>query len=75
MPDPVHADLLRPYPGEMPAEAVPQVVIAAVGDAAAVAVAQQLPVGGRVTIPGVPEQGGHEGGGDWLPPDGHPGKY
>jgi hypothetical protein len=34
-----------------------------------------LPVGGRVTIPGVPEQGGHEGGGDWLPPDGHPGKY
>ena len=32
MPDPVHADL-RPYPGERPAEAVPQ-VIAAVGDAA-----------------------------------------
>ncbi len=54
----------------MPAEAVSQVVVAAVGDAAAVAVAQQLPVRWRVAFPGVPEQGGHEGGRDWLPPDG-----
>src|ERR1017187_9724239 len=44
VPDPVHADLLRPYPGERPAEALPQVVIAAVGNAAGVAVAPQLPV-------------------------------
>ena len=54
----------------MPAEAVPQVVVAAVGDAAAVAVAQQLPVRRRAAFPGVPEQGGHEGGRDRLPPDG-----
>ena len=58
-PDPVHADLLCPYPGQVAAEAVPQVVVAAVGDAAAVAVAQQLPVGWRVALVGVPEQGGH----------------
>src|SRR5260370_31370522 len=31
VPDPVHADLLCPYPGEMPAEALPQVVISAGG--------------------------------------------
>ena len=62
VPDPVHADLLRPYPGQVPAEAVPQVVVAAGGDAAAGAVAQQLPVGGRVTFPRVLEEGGHEGG-------------
>ena len=54
----------------MPAEAVPQVVVAAVGDRAAVAVAQQLPVRWRVAFPGVPEQRGHEGGRDRLPPDG-----
>jgi hypothetical protein len=66
----VHADLLRAHPGQVPAEAVPQVVVAAVGDAAAVAVAQQLPVRWRAAFPGVPEQGGHQGGRDWLPPDG-----
>ena len=70
VPDPVHADLLRPYPGQVPAEAFQQVVIAAVGDAAAGAVAQQLPVRWRVAFSGVPEQGGHEGGRNWLPPDG-----
>jgi hypothetical protein len=43
----VHADLLRPYPVEMSAEAFPQVVVAAVGDAAAVAVAQRTNAPGQ----------------------------
>jgi hypothetical protein len=37
---PVSADLLGRDPGQMPADALPQVVVPAVGDRAAVAIAQ-----------------------------------
>src|ERR1022692_2684051 len=47
VPYPVHADLLSPHPGQLPADAGPQVVIAAAGDRLAMCVAQQLPAWGQ----------------------------
>src|SRR2546427_8131563 len=53
VPDPVHADLLRVYPGEMPAEALPQVVVAAVGGGPPLAGAQQLGARWGAAVPAV----------------------
>ena len=56
--DPVHADLLGRDPGQVPAEAGPQVVIAAGGDRPPVGVPQQLPVRRGVPLAGRARPGG-----------------
>ena len=58
VPDPVHADALGGDPGQVPADAAPQVVIAAVGDRAPAGVPQQLPVGAGHAAPGRARPGG-----------------
>jgi hypothetical protein len=69
--EPVGGDALGAIPGEVVAEACPDVVVAAGGDGAAVAVAEQL-VGGQdgTASGGVVDQAGGEGWGDGLPADG-----
>ena len=57
------------HPGQVPADAGPQVVVAAVGDRLPVAVAQQLPARRGVPFLGVLDEAGHQGGGDRLPAD------
>ena len=69
MPNPVGTDLLGPDPGQLPAQAGPQMVIPAGGDRAAVRVPQQLPLGRGVPLPGVLDQAAHQSGGDRLPAD------
>src|SRR6266702_5708225 len=65
--NPVRADALGGHPGQVPAEACPQVVVPAGGDRLPVAVAQQLPVRGCVPLVAVLDQAGHQGRGDRLP--------
>ena len=69
--EPVGRDALGRDPGEVVAEACPDVVVAAGGDGAAVAVAEQL-VGGEDSTAGggVIDQAGGEGWGDGLPAHG-----
>src|SRR5208282_6068100 len=69
VPYPVHADLLGADPGQVPADAGPQVVIPAGGDRAPAGVPQQLPVWRGVPLLAVLDQAGHQGGGDRLPSD------
>jgi hypothetical protein len=55
VPEPVGADLLGGDPRQVLADAVPEVVVAAGGDRAAVEVAQELPGGGGAALGGVLE--------------------
>src|SRR6266536_1579346 len=65
---PVCGDVLAVDPGQVAAESVPEVVIAAIGDGFAVGVAQQRTGGvGGAAVFGVAEQMIHQGGGDRLP--------
>jgi hypothetical protein len=67
VPDPVRADALDRHPGQMSADAGPQVVIAPVGDRPSAGVPQQLRAGRGVALFGVLAQAGHQGGRDRLP--------
>jgi len=65
---PVCADLLGGYPGEMAAEAPPEVVVASGGDGSAVWVPEE-PLAGFQPAPGlaVGDEVRHQRGGNWLP--------
>jgi hypothetical protein len=65
--EPVGSDLLGGDPGEVVADAGPEVVVSAGGDGVPGAVAEQLLGGGAASLLGVVEDGAHEGGGDGLP--------
>jgi hypothetical protein len=65
----VGADALGRQPEQVPADAGPQVVIAAVGDRPPAGVPQQLPVRRGMSILAVLDQTAHQGGGDRLPAD------
>jgi hypothetical protein len=58
-----------PPPGQLPAEAGPQVVIPSAGDRAAVGVAQQLPIRRGVPLTAVLDEPAHQSGRDRLPAD------
>ena len=55
-------------PGQVFAEAFPQVVVPAVGDRLAIVLAEQAPIRWCMAFPGVLLKVGHEGWGDGLPP-------
>src|SRR5215472_13493248 len=59
VPDPVAADALGGYPGQVGADAGPQVVIAAAGDRLPAGVPEQLPVPLGVPLLAVLHQAGH----------------
>jgi hypothetical protein len=67
--EPVSGDVLGGDPGEVGAEAVPEVVVSAGGDGCAVAVAEQL--AGAVAACGVVvDERGHQCWADWLEANG-----
>lgn len=66
----VGGDLLGGHPGQVGAEARPEVVVASAGDRRTTGVAQQRAVLDGAAVLGVVVQVGHQGGGDRLPAHG-----
>src|ERR1035438_3247167 len=66
---PVHADLLSPHPGQLFADADPEVVVAAAADRLSADVTQQLPIRRCVPLLAMLHQTRHERGRDRLPAD------
>ena len=67
--DPVHADPLGVHPGEVSADASPEMVVPAASDRLPAPVTQQLPVWRGVALSAVLDQAAHQGGRDRLPAD------